>query len=436
MTGRPQRPATDGGTPVRTKPWLDNLTVGEEELRAASEVIRGGHLSLFEGSATPEEPFSFWGGPQVQRLEREWSEYYGSKFAVSVNSATSGLYAAIGALRLGYGDEVIVSPYTMSACATCCLVYGAIPIFADVKLETGSLDPESIKEHITSRTRAIVVVHQFGIAADMDAIMALAKEHNLTVIEDCAQAHGATYKRRPVGTIGDIGVFSLNVNKTIQTGEGGVCTTDDEDLRYRLALIRNHGEAVVEGAGYEDIENIIGFNYRLSEVASAMASEQLKKLRSLNETRLEFVEILNESFSGHEFLRTPPQCGHTPACSYCISSYYVYPLRYLPEKVEMPRERFVEAVNAEGAKFYQGYVQPLYMQPIYQRKIAFKHGYPFAAPENQDIETNYHPGACPNAEELYSRQMMINEHIRPPHTREDMIDLVDAVEKVTASLGR
>ncbi len=102
----------------------------------------------------------------------------------------------------------------------------------------------------------------------------------------------------------------------------------------------------------------------------------------------------------------------------------------------MPREKFVEAVNAEGAKFYQGYVDPLYMQPIYQRKVAFKHGYPFAAPENQDIQTNYYPGACPNAEELYSRQMIINEHVRPPHTKEDMRDLVKAVEKVSANLGR
>jgi len=126
-------------------------------------------------------------------------------------------------------------------------------VFADVDMRTGCLDPESIEAHITERTQAVLVVHQFGIPADMDAIMALARRYDLKVIEDCAQAHGAEYKGTPVGTIGDIGVFSLNINKTIQTGEGGVCITNDEELRYRLALIRNHGEAVVEAADYEDI---------------------------------------------------------------------------------------------------------------------------------------------------------------------------------------
>ncbi|MBT6230762.1 MAG: DegT/DnrJ/EryC1/StrS family aminotransferase, partial [Candidatus Scalindua sp.] len=237
--------AINGGKPVRVKPWLDNFTTSEEEKQAVLRVMDSGYLSLFEGSHTPDAPFSFKGGPEVQALENEWSDYYDVKHSVSVNSATSGLYAAIGALEIGYGDEVIVSPYTMSACAIAPLIYGAIPVFADVELESGSLDPKSISERVTPRTKAILVVHQFGIPADMDAIMAIAKEHGLKVIEDCAQAHGAKYKDRYVGTIGDIGVFSLNVNKTIQTGEGGVCITNDDDLAYRLQLIRNHGEAVV-----------------------------------------------------------------------------------------------------------------------------------------------------------------------------------------------
>ena len=267
----------------------------------------------------------------MQELERQWCAYYGVKHAVSMNSATSGLYAAIGALGLGYGDEVIVSPYTMSACATCALVYGAIPIFADVCPETGSLDPAAIEAQITERTRAIVVVHQFGIPADMDAILALAKKRHLKIVEDCAQAHGARYRGRYVGTMGDIGVFSLNVNKTIQVGEGGVCLTNDEELRYRLALIRNHGEAVVGPAGYDAIGNIVGFNYRLTELAAAMAAEQLKKLDALNDIRVGYVEYLNRSLSKYDFIRTPPACPHGPGCPDCRSTYYVYPLRFLPE---------------------------------------------------------------------------------------------------------
>lgn len=425
--------AIDGGDPVRSRPWLGNITTGEEEKRAACEVIDSGYLSLFEGSHTPDEPFSFWGGPKVQELERNWHEFYGSRYAVSVNSATSGLYAAIGALGLGYGDEVIVSPYTMSACASCCLVYGAIPVFADVQLDTGCLDPDSIEAHITERTRAIVVVHQFGIPADMDRIMAIARRHGLKVIEDCAQAHDARYGGRHVGTFGDVGVFSLNVNKTIQTGEGGVCITNDEEIRYRLALIRNHGEAVVDAARYDNITNIVGFNYRLSEIAAAMAIEQLKKLGQLNRTRLQYVEYLHQALSEHDFLM-PLRCTHGGECDRCHATYYVYPIRYIRDKSGIDRERFVEAVNAEGIELFQGYVKPLYLQPVYLRKMAFKHGYPFAAPENADIETNYYLGACPNAERLHYREMIINEHVRLPHTLRDMEDIATAIEKVARKL--
>jgi len=309
--------AINGGIKVRAKPWLDNFTTGEEEKAAFMRVMNSGYLSLFEGSHTPDKPFAFEGGPEVQAFEKEWCDFYGIKHAVSVNSATSGLFAAIGALRLGYGDEVIVSPYTMTACALAPMIYGAIPVFADIDPETGCLDPDSIEERITSRTRGILVVHQFGFPADMDRIMALARMHNLSVIEDCAQAHGAKYKGRYVGTIGDIGVYSLNVNKTIQVGEGGVCITNNSDLAYRLQLIRNHGEAVVGPAGYEDIVNIAGFNYRMTEASAAIAREQLKKLPSLNERRLELVWQLKKGLANFDFLRP---LGGQDSCNSCSCS--------------------------------------------------------------------------------------------------------------------
>ena len=212
------RLAIDGGSPVRSKAWQDNFTTGEAEKRALMSVMDTGHLSSFEGSHTPEAPFSFLGGPSVQAFERSMCEYYGVAHAVSFNSATSGLYAAVGALGIGYGDEVIVSPYTMSACAVAPLVYGAIPVFADVEEATGCLDPDSIATRVTARTRAILVVHQFGIPAEMDAITAIARRHRLKVIEDCAQAHGARYKGRLVGSMGDVAVFSFNVNKGDSVG--------------------------------------------------------------------------------------------------------------------------------------------------------------------------------------------------------------------------
>ena len=416
--------AINGGSPIRTQGWKDNWSTGREEKAAVCRVLDSGYLSMFEGSHVPDPPFSFFGGPEVQNLEQEWCAYYEVNYAVSVNSATSGLYSAIGALELGYGDEVIVSPYTMTACAMAPLIYGAIPVFADVEEATGCLDASSIRACLTKRTKAILVVHQFGIPADMDEITKIARENNLKVIEDCAQAHGAMYKGRPVGTIGDIGVFSLNVNKTIQSGEGGVCTTNDKDVAYRLSLIRNHGEAVVGPAEYQNIVNIAGFNFRLTEIQAAIAREQLKKLNTLNKHRLELVEALSERLAKIPFLTTPS--GRRD----CLSTYYVYPLLFDENSAGVSRHAFVSAVNAEGALFYEGYVRPLYLQPVYQQKTLFKHGYPFSAIENKGSAADYREGLCATAEKLHNHRMLINEHIRFPHTLEDIRELAKCVEKV------
>jgi len=421
---RSSKLAINGAPPIRTKPWLDNFTTDEKEKQAVLRVMDTGYLSLFEGAHSPDLPFSFLGGPEVQALESEWSDYYRVNHSISMNSATSGLFAAIGALGKGYGDEVIVSPYTMSACALAPLIYGAIPIFADVDAETGSLDPKSIVDHITSRTKAILVVHQFGIPADMESIMKIAKKHSLKVIEDCAQAHGAKYKDRYVGGIGDIGVFSLNVNKTIQSGEGGICVTNDDELSFRLQLIRNHGEAVVEGAGYKAINNIAGFNYRLTEIQAAIGREQLKKLDSLNDARIDYVEYLIDGLSNAHFLRPLLPLKDSKA------TYYIMPIKFDEDVAGVCRNDFVNALNQEGGKFYQGYVRPLYLQPIYQNKILFNNNYPFSAVENKDAVTNYSKGSCPTAERLYYSEMIINEHVRLPQKKEDMSELLSIIRKV------
>lgn len=419
--------AINGGKPVRTKPWLDNFTFGDEEKRAAVAAIETGYLSKFEGSHTPDPPFSFGGGPYVQRFEAMWNEYYGVKHSVSVNSATSGLFAAIGALGLGYGDEVIVSPSSMSASSVGPLLYGAIPVFADIERKSGAIDPASFEKLVTPRTRGIIVVHQFGIPADMDPIMDVARRHNIKVIEDCAQSHAAKYKGRYVGTMGDIGVFSLNVNKSIQCGEGGVCTTNDDDLKFRLQLIRNHGENVVGPAAYADIVNIIGFNYRMTEIQAAIAIEQFKKLASINSARIGFVDFLNEQLRKFDFLEV------IEGREGCVSTFYTYPILYRPEVGGVDVETFRAALNAEGMYFIRGY-KPLYQQPIYQRRLAFKAGYPFSAPENANSSANYAPGACPMSEALRER-LIINEYIRLPNTRDDFRDIVKAVEKL-AGTGR
>ena len=277
-----------GGKPVREKPFLPYNTIGEEEKKAVMEVLDSGVLSNFYGSYDPR----FYGGERVKKLEREWEEYFNIKYAVSVNSATSGLYTAVGAIGVEPGDEVIVTPYTMSASASAVLVYGAIPVFVDIEEDTFCLDPKKIKEAITPRTKAIIVVHLFGHPAKMDEILEIAKENDLKVIEDAAQAPGALYKGRHAGTIGDIGVFSLNCHKTIQSGEGGIIVTNNEEIAGRCQLIRNHGENVVKPLGITNLSNMLGWNYRMTEMEAAVASEQLKKLKSLNEVRIELANYL------------------------------------------------------------------------------------------------------------------------------------------------
>jgi len=421
-----ERLAIDGGQPVRRRGWQDNFTTGDEEKRAVLDVLQSGYLSLFEGSHTPDAPFSFSGGPAVQTFERAMADFYGVPHAIAMNSATSGLYAAIGALGIGYGDEVIVSPYTMSACATAPLIYGAIPVFADVEETTGCLDPRAVEQRVTPRTKAILVVHQFGIPADMDALMQIARRHGLRVVEDCAQAHGARYKDAFVGTIGDIGVFSYNVNKTIQAGEGGCCLTRDADLAYRLQLIRNHGEAVVGAAGYAAITNIVGFNFRMTELHAAVALQQLKKLPALNARRLELVAYLKTALADVEHV--VPLQGRDG----CVSTWYVLPMRFNRAGANIDRAGFVERLRAEGIPVAAGYVKPLYLQPLFQRRDAFKHGYPWAAPENADSRPDYSRGSCPVAERLHFDEILINEHIRPPHTESDMDDIIAAARKVAA----
>jgi dTDP-4-amino-4,6-dideoxygalactose transaminase len=198
--------ALHGGKPVRTKPFPAYVTVGAEEKEAVCRVIDSGVLSRYLGAWHEQ----FMGGDEVQALEREWAAYYGVKHAVAVNSATSGLICALGAAGIGPGDEVIVGPWSMSISATAPLFYGAIPVFADVEADCFCLDPADVERKITSKTKAILVVDLFGQPYDAPRINALAAKHGLTVIEDAAQAPGAMLQGKPAGTLGHMGVFSLN----------------------------------------------------------------------------------------------------------------------------------------------------------------------------------------------------------------------------------
>lgn len=376
-----------GGAKAIPEPFLRYNPIGLEEVQAAKSVIESGVLSRFLGCWDPD----FYGGEKVQEFEKSWAKYFSTDHAITVNSATSGLIAAVGAIGIEPGDEVIVSPWTMSASAIAILVWNAVPVFADIEDKTFNLDPASIEKHITQRTKAVMVPDIFGHAADMDTIMEIARKNGLKVVEDAAQSPGAIYKKRYAGTIADIGVFSLNYHKHIHTGEGGVCVTADAALADRLQLIRNHAEAVVEDKGISDISNMIGFNFRMTEIEAAIGIEQLKKLSQMTAQRTTAAERLTAGIQHLKGLYSPV------VKSDCTHVYYVYPLVYQESETGISRQTILRALQAEGIPISGGY-QNLHLQPIYQKRIAYgRRGFPWTA----DIykgQVSYEKGVCPVAE--------------------------------------
>ena len=425
--------AINGGKKVRTKPFEAYNTIGKEEEDAALRVLRSGKLSTFLGTWHDD----FYGGVEVRALEEEWAAYFGSKHAISVNSATSGLFCAVGASGINPGDEIIVSAYTMSASAVAAIVYGAIPVFADIEEDYYTLDVNSIKKLITSKTKAIIIVDIFGQVYDVEAINTLAKEHNLIVIEDAAQAPDASLNGKKAGTFGDMGIFSLNYHKHIHTGEGGIIVTDSDELADKLYLIRNHAEAVLDARGVKsskELINMVGFNYRLSEIHAAIAREQLKKLPNLIEKRIENANYLNQKLSNIDFLKTTAIRGNS------THAFYVQAMQFDENIAGINRAKFVTALKAELPRtklreesdvlIGAGYVKPLYLQPMYQKRIAFgSEGYPF----NLTSRT-YKKGLCPVTELMHEKKLITHELMRPPATKNDLDHVIEAFYKVVDNL--
>lgn len=415
--------AVFGGPKTILEPFTKYNSIGIEEEEAVKAVIRTGTLSRFLGCWDAD----FYGGDRVLQFEKAWADYFRVKHAMTVNSNTSGLMAAVGALGVEPGDEVIVSPWTMSASATAILVWNAIPVFADIEDDTFNLDPDSIERNISSRTKGIMVSDIFGHAADMDEIMKIAESHNLVVIEDCAQAPGAIYRGRYAGTIAHVGVFSLNYHKHIHTGEGGICVTNDPALAERIQLVRNHAEAVVEDKGVTNISNMIGFNFRMTEIEAAIGNEQLKKLGPLIKSRIRAADRLTAGLGHLKGLRVPIV---RTACSHV---YYVYPLVYDQDETGVPRNVVVKALRAEGIPIYEGYAN-LHLLPMYQKKIAYgMKGFPWTAPFYEG-NVSYEKGICPVAEALHSRSFLQIGMCAYTFVDDEIDLMVNAFQKVWDSI--
>ena len=412
-----------GGAKTIPQIFPRNNSIGKEEAAAVQAVMETGVLSQFLGSWDPD----FYGGERVRQFEKDWQSFFQVKHAVTVNSNTSGLMCALGAIGLEPGDEVIVSPWTMCASATAILIWNAIPVFADIEEETFCLDPKSIEKNISARTKAIVVTDIFGHPARLDEIMAIAKKHNLKVIEDAAQVPGAKYHGRYAGTIGDIGVFSLNYHKHIHTGEGGVCVTNDAELAERMQLIRNHGEAVVAGKGVARIDNIIGFNFRMGELEAAIGIEQLKKLNKLIASRRAVAKRLSEGLAGLSGLITPVEKSN------CDHIYYIYGMKLNLDEVGVSRDRIVEAIAAEGVPIAGRYCN-IHLLPIYQKKLAYgRGGFPWH-PSIYKGEVSYKKGICPVAEDLQDHRYLGLEVCAFTYTNTEVDLVIAAFRKVWQNL--
>ncbi len=359
--------------------------IGKEEKTAVMRVLDSGCLSAFIGGWGAD----FYGGHEVKQFEKELADYFNVKHAVTFNSLTSGLIAAIGAIGIEPGDEVIVSPWTMSATATAILIWGGIPVFVDIENEYYGLDPIKVQAAISSHTKAIIVTDIFGHGARLEELTDICERHDLRLIEDVAQAPGVEYQGKYCGTWGHIGGFSLNYHKHIHTGEGGFCLTQDDDLALKMQMIRNHAEASVVGSPLTDLTNMVGYNFRMGEMEAAIGREQLKKLAVLlnkNQLKAKVINQILTEVKDFKLTTLADKSGH---------AYYVLPIQIVNNSHN--RQAWLDKLHNMGIPgLMAGYVN-VHRLPMYENKVAFGKSYPWSMAHR---EIQYGKDTCPIAEEL------------------------------------
>lgn len=424
MISMREKLAMHGGTPVIRESFPPYRSLGAEEIEAVNRVLETGVLSAYVGA--PGD--GFMGGAEVRAFESEAATYFGTRHAIAVNSWTSGLIAAVGAIGTEPGDEIIVTPWTMAASATAIVHWNAIPVFADIDARTFNIDPRAVEEAITPRTRAIMAVDIFGQSADMDGLRAIAARHRVKLLSDTAQAPGARYKNRFAGTLADIGGFSLNYHKHIHCGEGGVLVTDDDRYAQRLRLIRNHGEAVIKSDDPAELANVIGYNFRLGEIESAIARAQLRKLADKVASRQRAAKRISEGLSGLSGLVLPevsPDCTHV---------YYVFGMRLELERLGVERAAIVTALRAEGMTGLGAGYQNVHRLPMFLHGIAYgANGFPW---RGMDAATQRRPSTqpCPVAERLHEKEFFFLNVCAHEYTPAETELVIAAFHKVWENL--
>lgn len=325
-------------------------------------------------------------GPAILEFEEAVANYVGAKYAVSFSNGTAALHGACFAAGIQEGDEVITTPMTFAASANCVLYQGGTPVFADIDDSTYNIDPKQIEEKITSKTKAIIPVHFTGQPAELDEIHRLAQEHNLVVIEDAAHALGASYKKKRIGGLSDMTMFSFHPVKHITSGEGGVITTNDEGYYQKLLQFRSHGiikdqQLMTESHGpwYYEMQSL-GFNYRMTDIQAALGANQLKKIDRFLSRRKHYVSLYNEAFESRDEIRIPAQ--HPDG----DSSWHLYIIRLQTEKMKVSRKVIYEELMKENIGVNVHYI-PVHKMPYYQQLGYDKETYPIAEKLYEEILT-------------------------------------------------
>ena len=392
-----EKPAIAGGTPVREKKlFYGHQYIDEADVKAVTEVLTSDYLTC---------------GPKVTALEERLCELTGAKYAVVCSNGTAALHIAAMAAGVSEGDEVITTPITFAASANCALYCGAKPVFADINPKTYNIDPASVKDKITEKTKAVVAVDFTGQAVELAPLLEMCHEKGILLIEDGAHSIGTKYDGKYVGSIADMTTFSFHPVKTVTGGEGGAVLTNSETLYEKLLLYRSHGitrkaellEHESHGPWYyEQID--LGYNYRLTDIQCALILSQLDKLEIFSKRRKEIVDRYNEAFSKIPEITVQEEIPESE------TTRHLYILRIKPELLTIDRKGFFEAMGAENICCNVHYI-PVYYHPYYEK-------------------LGYKKGICPNAEKLYDEIMSLPLYYSL--TDQDVEDVIKAVEKIVA----
>lgn len=393
-----QKPAIYGGTPVReTKLFYGHQYIDDADIQAVVDVLKSDFLTC---------------GPKITELENKLCKLTGAKYAVAVSNGTAALHIACMAAGVSDGDEVITTPITFAASANCALYCGGRPVFADINEKTYNIDPHSVEEKITDRTKAVVAVDFTGQAVELDALTTLCAKKGLVLIEDAAHAIGTKYNGQSIGSIADMTTFSFHPVKTVTGGEGGAVLTNSEEYYQKLLLFRSHGitkneteyRRESEGPWYHE-QTALGMNYRITDMQAALIISQLDKLELFTKRRKEIVAAYNEAF------REIPEIIVQEEIPQSDTTRHLYILRIRPEMLTIDRKTFFEAMAAENICCNVHYI-PVYRHPYYE-------------------EMGYPKGLCPKAEKLYDEMLTLPLYYAM--TDKDVQDVITAVKKIVTA---